>query len=1016
MNILVIDNDPIFLKFIEKFLTEDGHMVVTALDGLGALDLLDDFTPDICFVDYVMPNIDGQVFCQILRGDSRYESTFLVILSAIAAEEWTNLKDLGADACIAKGPLNNMKGYIAEVVQNPEASKKYCAAGNIIGLQDVYPRLITKELLDSKKHFQLLLDRMSEGILEINAQNRVVFVNPAAQTMLDQSRDAILGQELTTLFPPDQAPSVERLMHGDGGSGTSGAQEILISLGSGYVNLKAVPLQSQEDHSLIILNDISDYKHAEHDLIKTNDFLKSILNSAYSISIVSTDLDQNIIFWNRGAEELFGYSAEEVVGKHKITILYPGAAEEQLADEIRQLMQKDKKAVTCELKENTKDGRTLWMKLHLSPRVDAKGVVVGILGIGEDITQQKDAEKDLVKSEERYRQIFNIAPAGIYEVDLRSGRLISVNDGICDYTGYSRAELLSMNALDLLTPESQQAYFERMEKMAAGQELPETAEYTALKKDGSQYVVSLNAKYTFEGSTPVEATVVVHDITARKKAEAAVLESEKRFRLLSELAEEGIVIHESGIIADTNEAMARIFGYPADELVGLSIEKLVSPDTWKIIFKNFTAVAENRFEGIGIRKEGASFHCVMAGRSYQYQGKALQVAAFRDISTRKKLESQLYQAQKMKSLGTLAGGVAHDFNNLLMGIQGRASIMKMSVDPSSSLLEHLHGIEEYIQSAAALTKQLLGFARGGKYEIRTIDLNEFIQKQSRLFGRTRKDVTIHETLEPNLWAVEVDQGQIEQVLLNILVNAWQAMPGGGNLFVQTENCVIDPDIARGHDATPGNFAKFAITDTGIGMDAEVVERIFDPFFTTKEIGRGTGLGLASAYGIIYNHGGFIEVFSEKYKGSTFSVYLPATDKVVAPEKESHESLIRGEETLLLVDDEKMILDVGQEILEILGYEVLVATSGEAALELYQAHADKIDLVILDLIMPGMDGREIYTRLKAMNPEVRVLLSSGYSIDGEAAEIIEMGCDGFIQKPYNMGDLSAKVREVLDSSR
>jgi len=231
MNILVIDNDPIFLKFIEKFLTEDGHMVVTALDGLGALDLLDDFTPDICFVDYVMPNIDGQVFCQILRGDSRYESTFLVILSAIAAEEWTNLKDLGADACIAKGPLNNMKGYIAEVVQNPEASKKYCAAGNIIGLQDVYPRLITKELLDSKKHFQLLLDRMSEGILEINAQNRVVFVNPAAQTMLDQSRDAILGQELTTLFPPDQAPSVERLMHGDGGSGTSGAQEILISLG-----------------------------------------------------------------------------------------------------------------------------------------------------------------------------------------------------------------------------------------------------------------------------------------------------------------------------------------------------------------------------------------------------------------------------------------------------------------------------------------------------------------------------------------------------------------------------------------------------------------------------------------------------------------------------------------------------------------------------------------------------------------------------------------------------------------
>jgi len=702
-----------------------------------------------------------------------------------------------------------------------------------------------------------------------------------------------------------------------------------------------------------------------------------------------------------------------VVGKHKIKILYPGVAEEQLADDIRQLMQKDKQAVSCELAEQTKDGRMLWMKLHLSPRLDANGEVAGILGIGEDITQQKDAEKNLVKSEERYRQIFNIAPAGIYEVDLTSGRLLSVNDSICDYTGYSREELLSLNALELLTPESQQMYFKRMEKIAAGQEVPETAEYTALKKDGSQFAMSLNATYTYEGAAPVAATVVVHDITARKKAEAAVLESEKRFRLLSELTEEGIVIHDQGVIVDTNEAMGRIFGYPPAELIGTSIEQLVTPESWKVISDNIAAGADNRFEGVGIRKEGASFHCFMADRYYHYQEKAMRVASFRDISARKKLENQLYQAQKMKSLGTLAGGVAHDFNNLLMGIQGRASIMKIGVDLASSLLEHLHGIEEYIQSAAALTKQLLGFARGGKYEIRTIDLNDFIQKQSNLFGRTRKDVTIHEAFESGLWAVEVDQGQIEQVLLNILVNAWQAMPGGGDLFIRTENCEIDSHTARGHDVTPGKFAKFAITDTGIGMDAEVVDRIFDPFFTTKEIGRGTGLGLASAYGIIYNYGGFIEVVSEKYKGSTFSVYLPATDKTVALEKASQESIIRGEETLLLVDDEKMILDVGQEILEILGYEVLVATSGEAALELYQAHADRIDLVILDLIMPGMDGREIYTRLKEMNPEARVLLSSGYSINGEAAEIIEMGCDGFIQKPYNMGDLSAKVREILD---
>ncbi|MCP3953985.1 MAG: response regulator [Desulfobacterales bacterium] len=369
----------------------------------------------------------------------------------------------------------------------------------------------------------------------------------------------------------------------------------------------------------------------------------------------------------------------------------------------------------------------------------------------------------------------------------------------------------------------------------------------------------------------------------------------------------------------------------------------------------------------------------------------------------------------MKALGTLAGGVAHDFNNLLMGIQGRASIMRMQVDAASPILEHLRGIEESVQSAAALTKQLLGFARGGKYELIKIDLNEFVENQSRLFGRTRKDITIHESFDPELWPVEADRGQIEQVLLNVLVNAWQAMPGGGDLFILSENCLVNEKQAQAHDVRPGKFARVSIRDTGIGMDTEVVARIFDPFFTTKEIGRGTGLGLASAYGILHNHGGFIEVATEKAKGSTFSICLPATKSAATLEKPTDKSIIRGDETLLLIDDEKTVLDVGREVLEILGYRVLAVTSGKEALSIYPENADQIDMVILDMIMPGMDGREIYEKLKAINPEVRVLLSSGYSINGEATKILEMGCDGFIQKPYNMGDLSAKIREILNGT-
>jgi signal transduction histidine kinase len=239
--------------------------------------------------------------------------------------------------------------------------------------------------------------------------------------------------------------------------------------------------------------------------------------------------------------------------------------------------------------------------------------------------------------------------------------------------------------------------------------------------------------------------------------------------------------------------------------------------------------------------------------------------------TKAKLQDQLQQAQKMDSLGTLAGGIAHDFNNLLMGIQGRTSLMLMRSDSSHSHFEHLKGIEDYIQSAAGLTKQLLGFARGGKYEIKTTDLNEFIKKQNLMFGRTRKEINIHERFEKNLWTVEVDQGQVEQVLLNLYVNSWQAMPGGGGLYIQTENIVIDEFFNRPYHVEPGKYVKIIVTDTGVGMDEATQQRIFDPFFTTKEMGRGTGLGLASAYGIIKNHDGFIDVYSEKGKGTTFDI-------------------------------------------------------------------------------------------------------------------------------------------------
>jgi signal transduction histidine kinase len=381
---------------------------------------------------------------------------------------------------------------------------------------------------------------------------------------------------------------------------------------------------------------------------------------------------------------------------------------------------------------------------------------------------------------------------------------------------------------------------------------------------------------------------------------------------------------------------------------------------------------------------------------------------------KKKLEAQLLHAQKMEAIGTMAGGIGHDFNNLLMGIMGNVSLILVDAAPSHPHYSELKNIEQCVQSGADLTRQLLGFAMGGKYEVIPTNLNEIIKKSSKMFNRTRKEITIHEKYETTLWPVEVDPGQLEQVLLNLYVNAWEATPGGGNLYLQTGNVALNETEVKPYNVKQGNYVKTSITDTGVGIDEETRQRIFEPFFTTKKMGRGTGLGLASVYGIIKNHGGFIQVHSEKGKGTTFYIYLPASEKEIINEKKLPGRILKGTETVLLVDDENFIIDVGEKILNKMGYTVLTAKSGKEAIEIYEKNKDGIDIVILDMIMPGMGGGETFDLLKKINHGIKILLSSGYSLDGQAAEILERGCSGFIQKPYLMKALSQKIRLILGS--
>ena len=639
---LVVDNDQLILEFLVDILMEKGYEVQTADSGLQAIDILQTYQPDILFIDLVMPNINGERLCRIIRRMPHVQKAFIVILSAIASELADfNYKDFGADACIAKAPFEKMRNYILDTVAIYESGSGNEMTSEVIGLGDVFARGISKELMADNRHYELILESISEGIIELNQKGRIVYANPSAVNLASIPPEGILGSYFRELFNDRDRQRIDALL-------------------SDWVN-----------------------------------------------SNVPTGLTSPI-----------------------------GLREHQV-----------------------------YLKVIPLPDTKNKGVVI------------------------------------------------------------------------------------------------------------------------------------LHDVTQEKQREV-----------------------------------------------------------------------------------------------------------------------QLIEAQKMEAIGTLAAGIAHDFNNLLMAILGNTSLMLLDIDRQHPHYDRLKGIEKQVRSASQLTSQLLGYARKGRYEIRSVDLNTIVKDTTEAFRRIRKEITIQYDLSQYLPPIRVDQGQIEQALLNLFINAADAMPLGGEMSISTQSVDASELKGKPYAAKERSYIHLSIKDTGIGMDEKTIERIFDPFFTTKEMGRGTGLGLASAYGSIKGHGGYIDVESAPGLGSTFNIFLPVIDSMdddAVDMLQKEVSVEKNRETILLVDDEEPIREVSQDMLLALGYQVIVASDGQEALDMYQIHGERIDLVLLDMIMPRMSGGKVYDRLKKMNPNVKVLLSSGYSIESQASDILEKGCNGFIQKPFDIRALNRTLRKILD---
>ncbi|MGD9009220.1 MAG: response regulator [Desulfobacteraceae bacterium] len=509
-----------------------------------------------------------------------------------------------------------------------------------------------------------------------------------------------------------------------------------------------------------------------------------------------------------------------------------------------------------------------------------------------------------------------------------------------------------------------------------------------------------------------------------KEILSALRESEELYRVVTENSLSQILLVHRYEIIFANQRALEDSGYSARELLGDRALNYIHHDdrrdVRRMVRKRYTGKLHlGAMECRYITKSGDMRWLELTVVPTTYQGQPVLLGHGIDITQRKsafeeqqRLESKLRQAQKMESIGTLAGGIAHDFNNLLMGVQGNISLMLLGVTKEDPNRERLFNIQRYIKNGAELTRQLLGYARRGKYEVKPIPLNDLVTESANMFARTKKEISIHLDLQSDLWTVEADRGQIEQVLLNLYVNAWQAMPSGGDLFLVTENVSLNRHGTAELSIQPGDYVCISVTDTGIGMDEQIVQKIFDPFFTTKQRERGTGLGLASAYGIIRNHGGGIACSSRPNIGTTFNFCLPRSEKSVVDDDAVVQQMEPGSETILLVDDEQMVLSVGQEMLRYLGYQVIKANSGQAAVDIVNDPEKELDLVILDMIMPEMGGGETFDIIHERRPELPVLLCSGYSLDDKAAKILDRGCDGFIQKPFDLDKLSRRIREIF----
>jgi PAS domain S-box-containing protein len=872
-----------------------------------------------------------------------------------------------------------------------------------------------EQLRESEEKLRGMIANLHDAFYRTDMNGTLLFLSPSSERVAGYTPEDAVGRNIAEFYTdPSERQEFMRLMLENGY--VNGFEARLVRKDGGIVWVStSARFFKDKDGNIAgvegISRDVTEHKRMEMALKESEERYRILAEN--SLTGIYVYQDEKLVYTNEFAAKSLGFLTQELIGKSIWEIVAPDDRD-LVRNVVASRWQGEAAGSQYEFRVLTKSEEMRWVQV-LATEIQHDGRPA-ILGNVIDITDRKHAEEALRQSEARYRDLFENASDIIYTHDLK-GNYTSANQAARRILGYGPEEFLRMNYRDVVDPESLPAAEENFRKKTVnGVEATPPYEIRVRAKDGTPFWFEVTSRVLRDNGIAVGVHGSARNITDRKRAEEALKESEEKYRVLVENANEAIFVAQDGKLQFANPKTMELIGHTEQELTSEPFVKFIHPDDRALVAERH--VRRMRGEELPsvypfrvIDKSGTIRWVEISAVSIDWERRPATLNFLVDITFRRKMEEELIKVQKLESLGILAGGIAHDFNNILTTILGNISIARMRSQFSDDSTNTLRAAEEGCLRAKALTQQLLTFSKGGAPVKRIMLISQLI-KNSCEFALRGSSVRCEFSIPEDLWAVDVDEGQIGQVLNNLIINADHAMPQGGVIQVQAENMQLTPDHSL--PLSQGNYVRLTIKDQGIGIPAEILPRIFDPYFTTKY--KGSGLGLAISHSIITNHGGFLTVTSEPATGTTFCIYLPRSKRGVSSPASLHDVVITGGGRILLMDDDKSIRDLASGMMSALGYEAVTAEDGARAIELYQQSIDNsrpFDVVILDLtVAGGMGGLEALKTLRQMDPDLKAVVSSGYSNDPIMSDYRKHGFDGVVAKPYTVEELGVAISKLI----